>query len=154
MPTGTIGYTTRATTAIGGTDENAWQESPIDPARLVAGTNVIAVEVHQQSPSSTDISFDLELRATEATAPAPTVTLMSPANSAVSNCTDRHVRRGGDGARRARQRHPVRGRAAADGHLQRTRADRGRADLGRHADRQRPAPALINVDGQPRTRTA
>ena len=36
---------------------------------LVAGTNVIAVEMHQQSPTSTDISFDLELRATEAQAP-------------------------------------------------------------------------------------
>ena len=31
---------------------------------LVDGTNIIAVEIHQQSPSSSDISFDLELRAT------------------------------------------------------------------------------------------
>ena len=85
MPSGTVTYTTRATTAIGGTDESAWLEAPIDPALLVAGTNVIAVELHQQSPTSTDISFDLELRATEAQTPTPTVTLTSPADHGVSN---------------------------------------------------------------------
>lgn len=85
MPTGTVSYTTRATTAISGTAESAWQEAPIDPALLVAGTNVIAVELHQQSPTSTDISFDLELRATEAQTPAPTVTLMSPLDHGVAN---------------------------------------------------------------------
>ena len=69
MPTGTISSTTRATTSIGGADESAWNASAIDPARLVAGTNVIAVEVHQQSPSSTDVSFNLELVGTEASAP-------------------------------------------------------------------------------------
>ena len=64
MPAGTVTYTTRATTAIGGADESAWLQAPIDPSLLVAGTNVIAVELHQQSPTSTDISFDLELTAT------------------------------------------------------------------------------------------
>ena len=52
---------------------------------LIAGTNVIAVELHQQSPTSTDVSFDLELRATEAQAPTPTVSLTSPADRGVSN---------------------------------------------------------------------
>jgi hypothetical protein len=85
MPAGTIGYTTRATAAIGGADESAWLEAPLDPALLVAGTNVIAVEVHQQSPSSTDVSFDLELRAVDAQPPAPSVTLTAPANHAVLN---------------------------------------------------------------------
>jgi Bacterial Ig domain/Calcineurin-like phosphoesterase len=88
MPAGTISYTTRATTAIGPPDESAWQQAAIDPSLLVAGTNVLAVELHQQSPTSTDISFDLELNATQAQAPAPTVSLMSPANHGVSNTPD------------------------------------------------------------------
>lgn len=85
MPTGTINYLTRATTAVGGADENAWQEVPVDPSRLVAGTNVIAVELHQQSPTSSDISFNLELRATETQTQVPTVSLMAPADHAVTN---------------------------------------------------------------------
>ena len=87
MPTGTISYTTRAPVAIGGADENAWNEVPVDPARLVAGQNVIAVEVHQQSPTSTDVSFDLELRATPVPAPASNVVLTSPADGAIINGT-------------------------------------------------------------------
>ena len=62
MPAGTVTYTTRASAAIGGADESAWLQAPVDPSLLVAGTNVIAVEIHQQSPTSTDISFDLELQ--------------------------------------------------------------------------------------------
>jgi hypothetical protein len=87
MPAGSVTYTTRATSAIGGADESAWQEASVDPSVLVPGTNVVAVEVHQQSPTSTDISFDLELRATEAQAPAPTVGLISPPDRGVSNTT-------------------------------------------------------------------
>jgi hypothetical protein len=85
MPTGTISSTTRASVAIGGADESAWNEAPIDPALLVSGTNVIAVEVHQQSPTSTDVSFDLELRAAQAQAQAPTVSLVAPADQSVTN---------------------------------------------------------------------
>jgi VCBS repeat-containing protein len=85
MPTGTINYLTRAVTAIGGADESAWQEVPVDPSRLVTGTNVIAVEVHQQSPTSTDVSFNLELRGAEAQAQVPAVSLLSPADHGVTN---------------------------------------------------------------------
>ncbi len=85
MPAGTVTYTTRATTSISGAAETAWSESPVDPSLLVAGTNVLAVELHQQSPSSSDISFNLELRATEAQAPGPTVALTAPANQTVTN---------------------------------------------------------------------
>jgi len=42
-----------------------------DPARLVAGTNTLAVEVHQSSPSSDDVSFDLEVLAYAHTAVPP-----------------------------------------------------------------------------------
>jgi VCBS repeat-containing protein len=85
MPTGTINYLTRAVTSIGGADESAWLEVPVDPSRLVTGTNVVAVEVHQQSPTSTDVSFNLELRGAEAQAQVPTVSLLSPADHSVTN---------------------------------------------------------------------
>jgi hypothetical protein len=85
MPTGSINYLTRAVAAIGGADESAWQEVPVDPTRLVTGTNVIAVEVHQQAPTSTDVSFDLELRGAEAQSQVPAVSLLSPADHGVTN---------------------------------------------------------------------
>jgi len=85
MPAGAVTYTTRATASIGGADESAWLQAPIDPSLLVKGTNVLAVEIHQQSPTSSDVSFDLELQATEALAGAPGVGLIAPANQSLSN---------------------------------------------------------------------
>jgi hypothetical protein len=85
MPAGAASYTTTATAAIGGADESAWVDALVDPSVLVAGANLLAVELHQQSPTSSDISFDLELRATEAAVPAPTVTLTAPADHEVVN---------------------------------------------------------------------
>ena len=46
----------------------AW-EFPIDPANLVLGTNVIAVEVHQQNENSSDVVFGLKMVATGTLAP-------------------------------------------------------------------------------------
>ena len=43
-------------------DENETRTVILDPSVFVAGNNVIAVEIHQLSGSSSDISFDLELR--------------------------------------------------------------------------------------------
>ncbi len=85
MPAGTVSYTTLAPVAIGGADESAWLEAAIDPSLLVAGNNVLAVEVHQQSGTSSDVSFDLELRATENRPPLPGVTLISPAHLSTTN---------------------------------------------------------------------
>lgn len=42
----------------------AWVEIDVDPALLVDGTNVLAVEVHQDSVDSDDMRFDLYLEAT------------------------------------------------------------------------------------------
>ncbi|MCX7424226.1 MAG: CotH kinase family protein, partial [Planctomycetia bacterium] len=65
MPTGTISYTTPASSAIDGDAESQYHELainvPVVLSRLVDGTNLIAVEVHQRSGTSSDISFDLEL---------------------------------------------------------------------------------------------
>ena len=55
---------TLASVAIAGVDENRFIEAQVPAGPLlVSGTNVIAVELHQASADSTDISFDLEFSA-------------------------------------------------------------------------------------------
>ncbi|MFC1633767.1 FN3 associated domain-containing protein [Planctomycetota bacterium] len=64
MPGGNITYRTWATgpgVPVGGIDESTFNMYDIDPDLLVDGSNVIAVEIHQVSATSSDISFDLEL---------------------------------------------------------------------------------------------
>jgi hypothetical protein len=63
MPTGTIGYTTLASNAI---EDTSYYSASFANSLLVAGTNVIAVEIHQADRTSSDISFDFELKATVA----------------------------------------------------------------------------------------
>ncbi|MDB4766925.1 lamin tail domain-containing protein, partial [bacterium] len=60
LPGGTIGHTTYATT-FADNDGKPYLQVPIDPALLVAGNNTLAVEIHQSSAGSSDISFDAEL---------------------------------------------------------------------------------------------
>jgi hypothetical protein len=64
LPAGVISNGTPAATSIGGAAESIWLTNAISPSLLVSGTNLVAVEIHQQSLSSTDITFDFELRAT------------------------------------------------------------------------------------------
>ncbi len=52
---------TRAVLNVNGADENRWHEASISPTLLVPGENVVAVEVHQDVATSSDLSFDLEL---------------------------------------------------------------------------------------------
>ena len=61
MPDGDIGSTTLAKSSIGGTAESTFYEYHVDPAVLVSGGNTIAVELHQSSASSSDLSFDIAL---------------------------------------------------------------------------------------------
>lgn len=61
MPAGTVNHMTFATSAVGGDDEDAYAEAYVYPNPLPAGANTLAVEVHQCSRTSSDISFDLEL---------------------------------------------------------------------------------------------
>lgn len=63
MPTGTTGYRTLALVGVGGTDETVFQTASIDPSLVLAGANIVAVEIHQHEASSTDLSFDLQLTA-------------------------------------------------------------------------------------------
>jgi hypothetical protein len=64
MPRGTISHTTWASSSVGGSSESAYYAKTISSAGslLVAGSNVVAVEVHQSNANSSDVSFDLELR--------------------------------------------------------------------------------------------
>jgi hypothetical protein len=55
--------TTPATASISEDDENTFFASRINSALLQTGTNVLAVEVHQSSGTSSDMSFDLALTA-------------------------------------------------------------------------------------------
>lgn len=63
LPAGNLTYTTKASTAVGGSDENKWISFAVVPVGLLqAGQNTLAVEVHNDSSSSSDISFNLELK--------------------------------------------------------------------------------------------
>jgi hypothetical protein len=71
MPTGAVTYVTKAAAGVNGTDETTFFASPaIAPAGLIAGTNLVAVEIHQRSGSSSDIMFNLELTGVNRTIPA------------------------------------------------------------------------------------
>jgi len=61
VPDGTLTQTTLASTNRSGGPENAARPFSINPAQLNVGDNVIAVEVHQFSQTSDDVSFDAEL---------------------------------------------------------------------------------------------
>lgn len=61
MPTGPITALTPASSAS--SRENEYRSFLLDPAALVDGVNVLAVEVHQDSIYSSDLSFDVALTA-------------------------------------------------------------------------------------------
>ncbi|MFT4628627.1 MAG: ketosteroid isomerase-like protein, partial [Myxococcota bacterium] len=52
---------TPALGTMSGGDETAWHLVELDPAMLVDGDNLIAVEVHQAEPDSSDLRFDLAI---------------------------------------------------------------------------------------------
>jgi predicted alpha-1,2-mannosidase len=56
-------YQSYATGVVDGDNEDTYFEYYVEPDALLAGTNVIAVEVHQQRSNSSDVSFDLNLEA-------------------------------------------------------------------------------------------
>ncbi|HUR32929.1 MAG TPA: metallophosphoesterase family protein [Vicinamibacterales bacterium] len=62
MPGGGIAYGTFATTAVTGADESTtFYSGSVNPSVLRAGTNLMAVEIHQSGGTSSDISFNAEL---------------------------------------------------------------------------------------------
>lgn len=59
MPS-SFNYQTYASATVSGSGETTWISKTIS-SNLVTGTNVIAVEIHQRSATSSDISFDFRL---------------------------------------------------------------------------------------------
>ncbi|WP_408889228.1 endo-1,3-alpha-glucanase family glycosylhydrolase [Myxococcus faecalis] len=82
LPSGTVTASTLASTVIADSAEQAWHTASIPSTALVAGTNVVAVEVHQSTLNSSDLSFDASLTAEVEDAPAtPCFALNLPALS-------------------------------------------------------------------------
>ena len=61
MPSGTIGYQTLSAGTVSGSDESTYYEYSFPNSIFVQGNNLIAVEIHQRSTGSSDISFDLDV---------------------------------------------------------------------------------------------
>ncbi len=77
MPFGPVDYLTPATTAVD--DGTGIYFANVPPARLLPGVNILAVEVHQDSPTGDDLSFDLQLQGVFfATNVPPTIAVTSP----------------------------------------------------------------------------
>jgi len=61
MPTSGVAAATFASSVVLDANERTYVTASVDPARLVAGTNVLAVEIHQSDATSSDLSFNLTL---------------------------------------------------------------------------------------------
>jgi hypothetical protein len=64
LPTGTITGSTRASTNRSGAAESEIHSFSIPPSLVHPGVNTIAAEVHQDAPSSSDLSFQAALSST------------------------------------------------------------------------------------------
>src|SRR5262245_12347443 len=86
LPQGPITYGTLASmTAVD--DGTALFSSPVAPGRLVTGNNLLAVEVHQPTTNSSDLTFDLDLQGNVIFQP-PTIAISSPSNGDLVGSTD------------------------------------------------------------------
>jgi hypothetical protein len=77
MPSGTIGYLTLASVAVGGADESAYYPFTLNSSSFVSGNNVLSVEIHQSDRTSSDISFNLKLEGNSGTVCAVPTSLAS-----------------------------------------------------------------------------
>jgi hypothetical protein len=68
MRSGTITNLTPALTVVGNPDETNYFPISVEPTpgMLIGGTNVLAVELHQSGPTSSDAGFDLGLNSVSA----------------------------------------------------------------------------------------
>jgi hypothetical protein len=60
-----LASSTYAAFDVGTADASTFLETFADARLLVAGTNLLAVEIHQAGPTNPDLSFDLELAGLE-----------------------------------------------------------------------------------------
>ena len=61
LPAGTIDHSTPATASVFGSGEYSYFDFVVPPGALQEGANTLAVEVHQVTADSNDMSFDCEL---------------------------------------------------------------------------------------------
>jgi Calcineurin-like phosphoesterase/Purple acid Phosphatase, N-terminal domain len=61
MPASGVTAATFASSVVFDANERTYVTADVNPARLVAGTNVLAVELHQSGATSSDVSFNLAL---------------------------------------------------------------------------------------------
>lgn len=61
MPAGTINFNTPSAGTVAWPFEDDWYAANFSATYLQTGNNVLAVEIHQDEPSSSDISFDFSL---------------------------------------------------------------------------------------------
>ena len=85
MPPGLVNANTFA--AANSDDGSNFFGGPVSLALLTTGDNQLAVEVHQRSLDSSDVSFDLELLG-NVSFQAPTVALISPVNNETIGAAD------------------------------------------------------------------
>ncbi len=84
LPAGGVTTDTLATRMLTGLERDVFFPIKIDPAELRRGRNIIAAEVHLNSPQCDDIRFDLEVLANEARAGfPPDVAFAGPVDGAV-----------------------------------------------------------------------
>ena len=83
LPAGPITYQTQATTAATITPDGQYIYYPTNMpiAFLPAGTNIIAVEIHKNSPAVAGLAFDLELFGQGVYAPPPTLFFTSTSSN-------------------------------------------------------------------------
>jgi hypothetical protein len=91
MPTGTIDYLTWSSAIVDGADESTYFTYHVPKSVMVAGTNIIAVEVHQRDGTSSDLGFDMELKNYVAPV-APTQSLLRGPYLMVGTTTSMNVR--------------------------------------------------------------
>jgi hypothetical protein len=86
MPTnGPITFATLASSNVGGGDETTnYFSTLVNPGLLRVGTNLLAVEIHQSGPTSSDISFELELLGLRPPLPPALVVQRSETNTFLS----------------------------------------------------------------------
>jgi hypothetical protein len=84
LPPGALSTDTMAPRKLSGLEKEVFFPVTIDPANLRRGENVIAAEIHLNSPQDDDMRFDLELFAHDAEASfPPAVAFAAPPDGAV-----------------------------------------------------------------------
>ena len=84
MATGVVNHLTTASNALPGDETADFYSASVNPALLLNGTNQLAVEIHQASATSSDLSFDFSITGLAARG----TPMLAVANGPAANVTD------------------------------------------------------------------